>query len=44
MPRVLELMAAGTVRPELITSKVVSFEEAPEALLESHTKLVMVPA
>jgi threonine dehydrogenase-like Zn-dependent dehydrogenase len=44
MPRVLELMAAGTVRPELITSKVVSFEDAPEALLETHTKLVMVPA
>jgi alcohol dehydrogenase len=43
MPRVLELVVAGTVKPELVTSQVVSFEEAPAALLETHTKLVMLP-
>jgi threonine dehydrogenase-like Zn-dependent dehydrogenase len=44
MPKVLDLVASGVVRPELVTSRVVSFDDAPEALLEGGTKLVMVPA
>jgi threonine dehydrogenase-like Zn-dependent dehydrogenase len=44
MPKVLELVASGAVRPELVTSQVATFDEAPEALLEPNTKLVMVPS
>ena len=43
MPKVLDLVAAGVVRPELVTSRVVSFDDAPEALLDGGTKLVMGP-
>jgi threonine dehydrogenase-like Zn-dependent dehydrogenase len=44
MPKVLGLVASGTIRPELVTSRVVTFDEAPDALLESNTKLVMTPS
>jgi alcohol dehydrogenase len=44
MPGVLDLVASGAIKPELVTSKVVTFDEAPEALLEGTTKLVMVPS
>jgi threonine dehydrogenase-like Zn-dependent dehydrogenase len=44
MPKVLEMVASGVIKPELVTSRVATFDEAPEALLESNTKLVMVPA
>jgi threonine dehydrogenase-like Zn-dependent dehydrogenase len=44
MPKVLEMVATGVIQPELVTSRVATFDEAPEALLESNTKLVMVPA
>ena len=44
MPGVLDLVASGVIKPERVTSRVVSFDEAPEALLESNTKLVMVPS
>jgi alcohol dehydrogenase len=41
MPKVLELVAAGTLHPELVTSCVVPWSEAAEALLEpGWTKLV----
>jgi threonine dehydrogenase-like Zn-dependent dehydrogenase len=43
IPEVLELVAAGKLEPERITTRVVSFGEAPEALTERYTKLVMVP-
>jgi alcohol dehydrogenase len=42
MPRVLELVAAGAVHPELVTTRVVSWDEATDALLErGWTKLVI---
>ena len=42
MPQVLELAAAGRVHPELVTSSVVGWAEAREALLERDwTKLVI---
>jgi threonine dehydrogenase-like Zn-dependent dehydrogenase len=42
MPRVLELAAAGAVHPELVTTRVVSWDEATDALLERDwTKLVI---
>ncbi|HWF31714.1 MAG TPA: hypothetical protein VG188_04065, partial [Solirubrobacteraceae bacterium] len=34
MPHVLELAAAGAIRPELVTSRVVGFADAADALLE----------
>jgi len=42
MPHVLELTAAGALRPEIITTKVVGWEHAADALLErGWTKLVI---
>lgn len=41
MPRVLELVAAGRLRPELVVTATASWDEAPDALLEPHTKLVV---
>ncbi len=42
MPRVLELAATGALQPELITTRVVPWADAPEALLEGGwTKLVV---
>jgi alcohol dehydrogenase len=41
IPAILDLVAAGRLRPELVTSSTVAWEEAPEALLEPTTKLVM---
>jgi len=42
IPHVLELAASGAVHPELVTSKVVGWESAADALLEGGwTKLVI---
>jgi threonine dehydrogenase-like Zn-dependent dehydrogenase len=42
MPHVLELAASGALRPELVTSSVVSWDQAPAALAEGDwTKLVI---
>ena len=42
MPEVLDLTASGALRPEVITSRVVDWDEAPDALLEGDwTKLVI---
>jgi alcohol dehydrogenase len=42
MPKVLELAAAGTLEPERVTTRVVPWTDASEALLESDwTKLVI---
>jgi threonine dehydrogenase-like Zn-dependent dehydrogenase len=41
IPAILDLVAAGRMRPELVTSSTVAWDEAPEALLEPTTKLVM---
>jgi alcohol dehydrogenase len=43
MPHVLALTAAGLLRPERVTSHTVTWEQAPDALLEGGwTKLVIV--
>lgn len=42
MPAVLDLVAAGRLRPKVVTTATVSWEDAPEALLEPATKLVLV--
>lgn len=42
MPHVLELAASGSLHPELVTSRVLSAEDAPQALAEDGwTKLVI---
>ena len=41
MPAILELVAAGRLRPQLVTSARAAWDEAPEALLEPTTKLVI---
>ena len=38
--RVLELMADGRLRPELVTDAVVAWDDAPEALADNRGKLV----
>jgi threonine dehydrogenase-like Zn-dependent dehydrogenase len=43
MPRLLGLIASGALRPQLVTTRVVKGDEAPEALLEPFTKLIFVP-
>jgi threonine dehydrogenase-like Zn-dependent dehydrogenase len=43
IPEVLDLVASGKLAPERITTRVVSFGDAPDALAEPYTKLVMVP-
>jgi threonine dehydrogenase-like Zn-dependent dehydrogenase len=41
MPTVLELAAAGRLRPERVTSRVAQWDAAAEAVLEFETKLVV---
>ena len=41
IPAILDLAAAGRLRPQLVTSATVAWEDAPEALLEPATKLVL---
>lgn len=41
MPAVLELTAAGRLRPERVTSRVAGWDEALEAVQEPQTKLVI---
>ncbi len=41
IPEVLELAAAGQLHPERVTSRVVAWEDAPEAVGEPETKLVV---
>jgi alcohol dehydrogenase len=41
IPKLLELAAAGRLRPERVTSKVVPWEQAAEAVPEPETKLVV---
>jgi threonine dehydrogenase-like Zn-dependent dehydrogenase len=40
IPRVLELMSDGRLRPETVTDRVLSWDEAPEALADNLGKLV----
>lgn len=41
LPEVLPLIAAGKLNPERVTTRVVDWEEAPEAYLEGTIKLVV---
>jgi alcohol dehydrogenase len=41
IPPILDLVKSGRLRPQLITSGTVAWEDAPEALLEPRTKLVV---
>jgi len=41
IPAILALVAAGRLRPQLVTSATVAWEDAPEALLEPATKVVI---
>ncbi len=41
IPPILALVAAGRLRPQLITSATAAWEDAPEAMLEPATKLVI---
>ncbi|MDX6699583.1 MAG: hypothetical protein QOE65_2980 [Solirubrobacteraceae bacterium] len=43
IPRVLELVEAGRLHPALVTSAVVGFDDAPDALVAPPTKLVLTP-
>lgn len=40
IPAILDLVAAGRLRPQLVTSATMGWEEAPAALLEPATKLI----
>jgi alcohol dehydrogenase len=42
IPDVLELIAAGRLEPQRVTSAVVGFDDAVEALADPPTKLVLV--
>ena len=44
MPEVLELMAAGRLSPELVTTELVAWDDAAEALAEHTAKLVVTRA
>ena len=44
MPAILDLVAAGRLRPQLVTSATVTWDDAPEALLEPATKIVVTRA
>lgn len=41
IPAILALAAAGRLRPQLVTSATVTWDDAPEALLEPATKIVL---
>jgi threonine dehydrogenase-like Zn-dependent dehydrogenase len=41
IPAILDLVAAGRLRPQLVTSATVTWDDAPEALLEPAIKLVI---
>ena len=40
IPRVFELMAEGKLRPELVTDRVLAWDDAPDALADNRGKLV----
>jgi threonine dehydrogenase-like Zn-dependent dehydrogenase len=44
IPSILDLVAAGRLRPQLVTSATAAWDDAPEALLEPSTKLVITRA
>jgi threonine dehydrogenase-like Zn-dependent dehydrogenase len=42
LPRVLELIARGGLRPERVTSEIVPWDRAPEALAQPSLKPIVV--
>jgi hypothetical protein len=44
IPSILDLVAAGRLRPQLVTSATVPWDDAPDALLEPATKVVLMHA
>ena len=44
IPEVLALVSAGCLDPALVTSAVAGFDDAPDALADPPTKLVLIPA
>jgi threonine dehydrogenase-like Zn-dependent dehydrogenase len=42
IPQVLSLIASGRLRPDVVTDRTVGWDEAPEALAEHSSKLVLV--
>ncbi len=43
IPRVLELIESGSLRPELVTTRTVAWDDAADALAGHEGKLVLVP-
>ena len=41
IPEILEVAAAGRLRPQLVTSASADWDDPPEALLEPSTKLAL---
>jgi alcohol dehydrogenase len=41
IPAILDLVAAGRLRPQLVTSATIAWDDAAEALLEPATKLIV---
>lgn len=41
IPAILDMVAAGRLRPELVTSNVVDWDDAPDAMLEPERKLII---
>jgi alcohol dehydrogenase len=42
MPNVVELVESGKLHPELVTTRVAAWDEAPEALLDPSVKVVVL--
>ncbi|MDQ3935679.1 MAG: alcohol dehydrogenase, partial [Actinomycetota bacterium] len=43
IPEVLDLIASGALDPATVTSAVVGFDDAPDALADPPTKLILTP-
>jgi len=41
IPAILDLVAAGRLRPQLVTSATIAWDDAADALLEPATKLIV---
>lgn len=41
MPEVLDLVQSGRLHPELLTTRVATWEEAPEAMADPSAKVVI---
>jgi alcohol dehydrogenase len=41
IPAILDLVGAGRLRPQLVTSATIAWDDAADALLEPATKLIV---